>query len=174
MKNYEEFADSLYQTGYRPEDRSEIIKQYGLSESDAEKICQILDELRNEEADEFPVSFESMMEYVDAGIVTFEGLLKEVSSIKEIECPKAVAHKIREEIEKCHFEGTTECNGVEYKLLEDAYACGAGSDAGRFTARVVRLDKDGGYRAYWNVTNENAEWADEACDWDHADEVVEN
>lgn len=79
--------------------------------------------------------------------------------------------------------GTTNFEGKEYKLTQDAYyESGYGNgfsefftdvDSGKmeyYTANAV--DENGRtYQVYWKITNPDAELSEDMCDWDNASAV---
>lgn len=47
MTDYRSSAAALYDGGWRAEDRDELISEYGLTEEEVSKICEILAEFEN-------------------------------------------------------------------------------------------------------------------------------
>ena len=48
MKDYAASAAALYDGGWRAEDRDHLIKEYELTEEEADKLCEILEELEKD------------------------------------------------------------------------------------------------------------------------------
>ena len=48
MKDYLASAAALYDGGWRAEDRDQLIEEYDLTEEEADKLCEILEELEKD------------------------------------------------------------------------------------------------------------------------------
>ncbi len=47
INDYRSSAAALYDGGWRAEDKSELVEEYGLTEDEANEICEILAEFEN-------------------------------------------------------------------------------------------------------------------------------
>lgn len=48
IKGYEASAAALYDSGWKAEDREQLIEEYELTSEEADKICEILEEYEKE------------------------------------------------------------------------------------------------------------------------------
>lgn len=48
IKDYEASAAALYDGGWKAEDRDQLIKEYELTDEEADKICEILEKYEKE------------------------------------------------------------------------------------------------------------------------------
>lgn len=48
MKDYLASAAALYDGGWRAEDKDQIVEEYELTEEEADKLCEILEELEKD------------------------------------------------------------------------------------------------------------------------------
>lgn len=66
MKDYTAIAASLYDGGWRAEDREQLVSEYNLTAEEAEEICKLLEDMKYDaiKEDLYPYGWLTTEEYI--------------------------------------------------------------------------------------------------------------